>query len=69
MLKNDLATEAKENATNMLFSLSIVHDYKKKIMNEPGAVEELASMMTKGTPRDKKTQSWYCSTSQHTRKA
>jgi hypothetical protein len=53
----------------MLFSLSIVHDYKKKIMNEPGAVEELASMMTKGTPRDKKTQSWYCSTSQHTRKA
>jgi hypothetical protein len=27
---------------------------RKKIMNEAGAVEELASMMTKGTPRGQK---------------
>jgi hypothetical protein len=32
----------------------MVHDYKKKIMNELGDVEELVSMMTNGTPRGQK---------------
>ncbi|CAL4888941.1 unnamed protein product [Urochloa decumbens] len=54
VLKNGWTTEAKENAAATLFSLSVVHDYKKKIMNEPGAVEELAFMLTRGTPRGKK---------------
>ncbi|CAN1847366.1 U-box domain-containing protein 17 [Linum perenne] len=43
---------AKTAAT--LFSLSAVHDYKKRIANEGRAVESLAEMLIHGTPRGKK---------------
>ncbi|KAG4956044.1 hypothetical protein JHK85_042424 [Glycine max] len=47
-------TEAKENAAATLFSLSAVHDYKKIIAGEIGAVEALAGLLQEGTPRGKK---------------
>ncbi|CAN1847365.1 U-box domain-containing protein 17 [Linum perenne] len=46
--------QAKENAAATLFSLSAVHDYKKRIANEGRAVESLAEMLIHGTPRGKK---------------
>ncbi|KAL8468305.1 hypothetical protein ACS0TY_031515 [Phlomoides rotata] len=47
-------TEARENAAATLFSLSAVHDYKKQIAEEDGAVEALAEMLIEGTSRGKK---------------
>lgn len=47
-------TEARENAAATLFSLSAVHDYKKIIAAETGAVEALAGLLQDGTPRGKK---------------
>ncbi|CAN1847364.1 U-box domain-containing protein 17 [Linum perenne] len=54
VLRFGLTTEAKENAAATLFSLSAVHDYKKRIANEGRAVESLAEMLIHGTPRGKK---------------
>ncbi|CAL5346221.1 unnamed protein product [Camellia sinensis] len=47
-------TEARENAAATLFSLSAVHEYKKRIADEDGAVEALAGLLIGGTPRGKK---------------
>lgn len=47
-------TESRENAAATLFSLSAVHDYKKQIAEEDGAVEALAEMLIQGTSRGKK---------------
>ncbi|KAG5025230.1 hypothetical protein JHK86_021144 [Glycine max] len=47
-------TEARENAAATLFSLSAVHDYKKRIADNVGAVEALAWLLQKGTQRGKK---------------
>lgn len=47
-------TEARENAAATLFSLSAVHDYKKQIAKEDGAVEALAGLLREGSPRGKK---------------
>lgn len=47
-------TEARENAAATLFSLSAVHDYKKRIAEEGGAVEALAGLLRDGTSRGKK---------------
>ncbi|KAK1378540.1 RING-type E3 ubiquitin transferase [Heracleum sosnowskyi] len=44
-------TEARENAAATLFSLSAVHDYKKRIAQEDGAVEALAWLLMEGTER------------------
>ncbi|KAL0300646.1 UNVERIFIED_CONTAM: U-box domain-containing protein 17 [Sesamum radiatum] len=46
--------EARENAAATLFSLSAVHDYKKK--NSPRRLGDkaLAGLLTEGTPRGKK---------------
>lgn len=46
--------EARENAAATLFSLSAVHDYKKQIAQEDGAVTALVRLMGEGTPRGKK---------------
>ena len=46
--------EARENAAATLFSLSAVHEYKKRIADELGAVEALAGMLRDGRPRGKK---------------
>nr|TKR66299.1 armadillo/beta-catenin repeat family protein [Populus alba] len=43
-----------KNAAATLFSLSAVHDYKKRIADEEGAVEALAGLLRAGTPRGKK---------------
>ncbi|KAG9158042.1 hypothetical protein Leryth_000198 [Lithospermum erythrorhizon] len=51
VLRHGLTTEARENAAATLFSLSSVHDYKKRIGDEVGAVEALAGMLREGTPR------------------
>ena len=47
-------TESRENAAATLFSLSAVHDFKKRIADENGAVEALAELLRDGTPRGKK---------------
>ncbi|KAH1250847.1 U-box domain-containing protein 17 [Glycine max] len=47
-------TEARENAAATLFSLSAVHDYKKRIADNVGAVEALAWLLQEGTQRGKK---------------
>ncbi|KAK7400192.1 hypothetical protein VNO78_11392 [Psophocarpus tetragonolobus] len=47
-------TEARENAAATLFSLSAVHDYKKRIADNVGAVEALAWLLEEGTQRGKK---------------
>ncbi|OMO76172.1 Armadillo-like helical [Corchorus capsularis] len=47
-------SKARENAAATLFSLSAVHDYKKRIADEGGAVEALAGLLRVGTPRGKK---------------
>lgn len=54
VLRFGLTTEARENAAATLFSLSAVHEYKKKIADESGAVEALATLLRLGTPRGKK---------------
>ncbi|KAL2473703.1 U-box domain-containing protein 17 [Forsythia ovata] len=45
---------ARENAAATLFSLSAVHEYKKRIAEEDGAVEALSTLLKEGTPRGKK---------------
>ncbi|BAT73584.1 hypothetical protein LR48_Vigan01g041800 [Vigna angularis] len=47
-------TEARENAAATLFSLSAVHEYKKQIADNVGAVEALAWLLQEGTQRGKK---------------
>ncbi|QCD84508.1 vacuolar protein 8 [Vigna unguiculata] len=47
-------TEARENAAATLFSLSAVHEYKKRIADNVGAVEALAWLLQEGTQRGKK---------------
>ncbi|XP_068470188.1 U-box domain-containing protein 17-like [Phaseolus vulgaris] len=47
-------TEARENAAATLFSLSAVHEYKKRIADNVGAVEALAWLLLQGTQRGKK---------------
>ncbi|KAK7369161.1 hypothetical protein VNO80_11195 [Phaseolus coccineus] len=47
-------TEARENAAATLFSLSAVHEYKKRIADNVGAVEALAWLLLEGTQRGKK---------------
>ncbi|GFQ03205.1 U-box domain-containing protein 17 [Phtheirospermum japonicum] len=54
VLTNGLTIEAKENAAATLFSLSAIHDYKKQIAQENGAVEALAGLLLNGTARGKK---------------
>lgn len=46
--------EGRENAAATLFSLSAVHDYKRQIAQEDGAIEALAQLLREGTPRGKK---------------
>lgn len=46
--------EVKENAAATLFSLSSVHEYKKRISDEPGAVYALARLLSDGSLRGKK---------------
>lgn len=47
-------TEARENAAATLFSLSSVHEYKRRIADESKALEALAGLLREGTPRGKK---------------
>ncbi|XP_074329155.1 U-box domain-containing protein 17 isoform X2 [Apium graveolens] len=54
VLRNGFTTEARENAAATLFSLSAVHDYKKRISEIDGAAEALAGLLMDGTPRGKK---------------
>ncbi|CAA2953871.1 U-box domain-containing 17 [Olea europaea subsp. europaea] len=54
VLRSGHTTEARENAAATLFSLSAVHDYKKQIAGEDGAVEALARLLKEGTPRGQK---------------
>ncbi|TXG47670.1 hypothetical protein EZV62_026964 [Acer yangbiense] len=54
VLRFGLTTEARENAAATLFSLPAVHDYKKRIAEEKGAVEALAGLLRVGTRRGKK---------------
>ncbi|KAL1805708.1 hypothetical protein ACET3Z_028776 [Daucus carota] len=54
VLRFGRTTEARENAAATLFSLSAVHDYKKRIAQEDGAVEALAWLLMQGTERGKK---------------
>ncbi|GAA0151664.1 ubiquitin-protein ligase [Lithospermum erythrorhizon] len=54
VLRCGLTTEARENAAATLFSLSAVHDFKKRIADEEGAVEALTSLLKEGTPRGQK---------------
>ncbi|CAI9760149.1 unnamed protein product [Fraxinus pennsylvanica] len=46
--------EARENAAATLFSLSSVHEYKKRIAEEDGTVEALSTLLKEGTRRGKK---------------
>ncbi|KAE8708865.1 U-box domain-containing protein 17 [Hibiscus syriacus] len=54
VLRLGLTSEARENAAATLFSLSAVHDYKKRIADQGGAIEALAGLLRVGTPRGKK---------------
>ncbi|KAK1258048.1 U-box domain-containing protein 17 [Acorus gramineus] len=54
VLRHGWVTEARENAAATLFSLSAVHDYKKRIADEPGALEALADLLKDGSSRGKK---------------
>ncbi|XP_051126022.1 U-box domain-containing protein 17-like [Andrographis paniculata] len=54
VLRRGHTTEARENAAATLFSLSAVHDYKRRIAWEDGAVEALAGLLSNGTSRGKK---------------
>ncbi|WOL09146.1 hypothetical protein Cni_G17899 [Canna indica] len=54
VLRHGLTTEARENAAATLFSLSAVHDFKKMIVDEQGAVAALADLLMQGSPRGKK---------------
>ncbi|CAA6671487.1 unnamed protein product [Spirodela intermedia] len=47
-------TEARENAAAVLFSLSVVHEYKLLIASEEGALEALAALLAGGTQTGKK---------------
>lgn len=47
-------TEARENAAAVLFSLSVVHEYKLLIASEEGALEALAALLAGGTQAGKK---------------
>ncbi|KAG2320677.1 hypothetical protein Bca4012_056291 [Brassica carinata] len=54
VLVSGLTVEAQENAAATLFSLSAVHEYKKRIASVDQCVEALASLLQNGTPRGKK---------------
>ncbi|KAL6542761.1 hypothetical protein OROHE_010281 [Orobanche hederae] len=54
VVRNGLTTEARENAAATLFSLSAVHDFKKRIAREEWAIEALSGLLRDGTPRGKK---------------
>ncbi|KAL8507201.1 hypothetical protein ACS0TY_017926 [Phlomoides rotata] len=54
VLRYGHTTEARENAAATLFSLSSVHDYKKRIAEEEWAIKALARLLGEGTPRGKK---------------
>ncbi|KAE8713914.1 U-box domain-containing protein 17 [Hibiscus syriacus] len=54
VLRLGLTSEARENATATLFSLSAVHAYKKRIVNQGGTIEALSGLLRVGTPRGKK---------------
>ncbi|XP_047330479.1 U-box domain-containing protein 17 [Impatiens glandulifera] len=47
-------TEARENAAATLFSLSAIHEFKKRIAEEDGAIEALSRLLREGTPRGRK---------------
>ncbi|XP_073143730.1 U-box domain-containing protein 17-like [Henckelia pumila] len=54
VLKFGRTPEARENAAATLFSLSTVHEIKKQIAEEQGAIEALAGLLRNGTPRGQK---------------
>ncbi|URD88337.1 U-box domain-containing protein [Musa troglodytarum] len=54
VLRHGLTGEARENAAATLFSLSAVHDFKKTIVDEEGAVVGLANLLMQGSQRGKK---------------
>ncbi|KAE8675059.1 U-box domain-containing protein 17 [Hibiscus syriacus] len=53
-LRLGLTSKARENAAATLFSLSAVHDYKKRIADQGGAIEALLGLLRVRTPRGKK---------------
>ncbi|CAL9130078.1 unnamed protein product [Musa textilis] len=54
VLMHGLTAEARENAAATLFSLSAVHDFKKKIVDQQGAVAGLANLLMQGSTRGKR---------------
>ncbi|RZS10099.1 hypothetical protein BHM03_00041267 [Ensete ventricosum] len=54
VLIHGLTAEARENAAATLFSLSAVNDFKKRIVDQQGAVAALANLLMQGSTRGKK---------------
>ncbi|KAH7651439.1 Zinc finger RING/FYVE/PHD-type protein [Dioscorea alata] len=54
VLRHGLTNESRENAAATLFSLSAMHEYKKRIAFEAGAVEALACLLKDGSARGKR---------------
>ncbi|GFP96960.1 U-box domain-containing protein 17 [Phtheirospermum japonicum] len=54
VLRYGLSTEARENAAATLFSLSAVHEFKKRIAQEEYAIEALSGLLRDGSPRGQK---------------
>ncbi|KAG7573571.1 Armadillo [Arabidopsis suecica] len=54
VLASGLTLEARGNAAATLYSLSTVHEYKKRIANVDGCIKSLASLSRNGKPRGKK---------------
>ncbi|KAF6167631.1 hypothetical protein GIB67_031214 [Kingdonia uniflora] len=54
VLRFGITTEARKNAAATLFSLSTVHEYKKRISVEDGAVKALEKLLSEGSSREKK---------------
>ncbi|KAL3615147.1 hypothetical protein CASFOL_040808 [Castilleja foliolosa] len=54
VLRYGLSTEARENAAATLFSLSAVHEFKKRIAHEKYVIEALSGLLRDGSPRGQK---------------